>query len=59
MGLQTLEIFYFFQCAERLYTSEFDVYMYVRFWRIKTVPALKGLRQKRTAGIEVFMLFSL
>ena len=26
MGLRPLEIFSFFQCGDRLYTSEFDVY---------------------------------
>ena len=42
MGLRTLEIFNFFQCGDRLYTSESDVY---RFWRMKSIPALKGLKK--------------
>ena len=33
---------YFFQCGDRFYTSE---YVDVWFWRIKTVPVLKGLRK--------------
>ena len=43
MGLRPLEIFSFFQCGDRLYTSESDVYRR-QILTYKDVPALKELR---------------
>ena len=43
MGLRPLEICWFLQCGDRLIRQNLTS-LNVRFWRIKTVPALKGLR---------------
>ena len=42
MGVRSLEIFKFFQCAGTVFIRQDLTYTDVRFWRIKTVTALKG-----------------
>ena len=54
MGLGQLEILSFFQCGDRLYTSESDVYRR-QILTYKDVPALKELTDTSVQAVLIPM----
>ena len=70
MGLRPLQIFWSFQCEDRLYKLESDIYIPqilhqnltstdVRFWRIKTVPVLPILTLEENVYIFLQLILML